>query len=42
MRNARTCGAVGVELEMIGEMGDTEDETDFFEVFVHRMDEICG
>ena len=30
---------VGVELEMIGEMRDIEDETDFVEVCVHRMDE---
>ena len=38
--NARTCGAVGAEPEVIGEMRDIEDETDFAEVSAHRMDEI--
>ena len=40
MRNARTCGVVGAEPEVIGEMRDIEDENDFAEVSVHRMDEI--
>ena len=38
MRNARSRGVMGVEI--IGEMRDIEDETDFVEVSVHRMDEI--
>ena len=36
VRNARTCGVAGVELEM----RVIEDETDLIEVSVYRIDEI--